>query len=380
MHPPKGNCTDLIDPAILSCGPAHMETRIRYTRENLLTIQNCPLSRKQPQYIDTAIIGRRSWCRLEDLGEPRRYGNKPVSNGTDDNRLNAASSNLMPTFKTVKKPVSDSIIARKAIGEVAAADDGGNSSTTNQQQYLHCSHSDASLGHKIHLEPAIKNTTVSSVRRIGSGRISARDMSWNYNSEPTESNFRPSGGLLGLRDRPRVVSFNFDNQQVHRRDERNNYDRRIFNRDTDERNNSSHGYYTRYSFQTNSDRKRMYTEKSRTEEPEWFTDGPTSQHDIIELRGFDEPESNNPNDVSINPEKLLVSQSEIESNSTIDNTSTINNNFDGEDYANISSMTTETNTTSPPPARSTPAKVNKNLTIFTTYIFILFFRRISLVP
>lgn len=35
----------------------------------------------------------------------------------------------------------------------------------------------------------------------------------------------------------------------------------------------------------------MNRRNHKEEEPEWFTGGPTSQHDTIELRGFDKPES-----------------------------------------------------------------------------------------
>lgn len=35
------------------------------------------------------------------------------------------------------------------------------------------------------------------------------------------------------------------------------------------------------------DRRRTFSD-NRDEEPEWFSSGPTSQHDTIELRGFDD--------------------------------------------------------------------------------------------
>ena len=36
-------------------------------------------------------------------------------------------------------------------------------------------------------------------------------------------------------------------------------------------------------------RREIYRRQSQEEEPEWFSGGPTSQHDTIELRGFEPP-------------------------------------------------------------------------------------------
>lgn len=45
--------------------------------------------------------------------------------------------------------------------------------------------------------------------------------------------------------------------------------------------------YSQYNFNSNENRnRRQYND--RNEEPEWFSGGPTSQNDTIELRGFDD--------------------------------------------------------------------------------------------
>lgn len=45
--------------------------------------------------------------------------------------------------------------------------------------------------------------------------------------------------------------------------------------------------YSQYGFGGNENRNRRHY-NDRNEEPEWFSGGPTSQNDTIELRGFDE--------------------------------------------------------------------------------------------
>lgn len=53
------------------------------------------------------------------------------------------------------------------------------------------------------------------------------------------------------------------------------------------------GSNSHYSFNSGDNRRRMYNDSRSyaNEEPEWFSGGPTSQNDTIELRGFDDPPS-----------------------------------------------------------------------------------------
>lgn len=154
------------------------------------------------------------------------------------------------------------------------------------------------------------------MRRIGSGRILTRDM-WDFrgeneklDSERSDYNFRPGAGGGGpLRDRD-----NRDNREAGRERERDNirerderiderrYERRSFGRDFGDRDRNDRdrgldrnergqverdkdrGRDRRYG----NDRRRGYNENREIEEPEWFSSGPTSQHDTIELRGFED--------------------------------------------------------------------------------------------
>lgn len=233
----------------------------------------------------------------------------------------------------------------------------------------------------------------SSERRIGSGRIPMRD-TWNdfrqgsekenatkssadsgevaqkgateklnnasAETEETTSSvtasepvsFRPSGGLLGLRDRQRendqptpsatvppavhphmlsrtgilgnsILDKDRDfRERVALGSNEDRYERRSYNRDRGgdydrmgsidkERNSRTsgnhHGHnsnsrygggggmgsHSHYSFNSGDNRRRMYNDSrsNANEEPEWFSGGPTSQNDTIELRGFDDPPS-----------------------------------------------------------------------------------------
>lgn len=159
--------------------------------------------------------------------------------------------------------------------------------------------------------------------------------------------FRPSGGLLGLRDRQRendqqtqaptipppvhqhmlsrtgiLGNSILDKDRTDFRERvalggsEDRYERRSYNRDRGEygmsnidkerntrmsgnhhshNNNSRYGggmgSHSHYSFNSGDNRRRMYNDSrsNANEEPEWFSGGPTSQNDTIELRGFDDP-------------------------------------------------------------------------------------------
>nr|CAD7428991.1 unnamed protein product [Timema monikensis] len=99
------------------------------------------------------------------------------------------------------------------------------------------------------------------VRRIGSGRILSRD-TWDYRMDPEQPDFVPQRSTLQGRDR----------------DKEGGMFNRRFPVDHDKEKDRKGRY---------SDRRRTSSDY-REEEPEWFSGGPTSQHDTIELHGFDD--------------------------------------------------------------------------------------------
>lgn len=124
----------------------------------------------------------------------------------------------------------------------------------------------------MHREPPVRS-------RIGSGRILNCDM-WDFrpevekiDSDRSDYNFRPNQQR--------------ENREMRDRDaapERR--DRRSMRRDFLDK-------FSDKKYSSNNDRHRTYSEKE-IEEPEWFSSGPTSQHDTIELKGFEDADEKGP--------------------------------------------------------------------------------------
>lgn len=155
------------------------------------------------------------------------------------------------------------------------------------------------------------------VRRIGSGRLLNRDMwddGWDTkNMFLKAEKLEPDRPEFAYRTNNAAATRERDTRDVGRdrepmrerdnardRDDRSDrYERRSFGRDFgdreqvrdrgggNERNERGHPMDRCRDRRYSNDRRRNYGEP---EEPEWFSGGPTSQHDTIELRGFDEPE------------------------------------------------------------------------------------------
>lgn len=149
-------------------------------------------------------------------------------------------------------------------------------------------------------------------RRIGSGRILARDVAWDYRPEKGDpessetsssfTNYRGSGGPNSGSNAPPSTNYREREEKPSYESRRssNNYEssRGGNNRDYDSRDKDSNSYQSsrqygdrnsRYSNNTRSsyNDRRRYSEKD--EEPEWFSAGPTSQLETIDLHGFDGP-------------------------------------------------------------------------------------------
>lgn len=143
------------------------------------------------------------------------------------------------------------------------------------------------------------------MRRIGSGRILTRDI-WDFRPEneklePERADFAfrsASGGGASMRDGrdARDGKDNLRDRDRERDDRGERYERRSFGRDYGDRDRGAErnhqterekdrGRERRFS----NDRRRTYSEnRNDADEPEWFSSGPTSQHDTIELRGFED--------------------------------------------------------------------------------------------
>lgn len=224
--------------------------------------------------------------------------------------------------------------------------------------------------------------------RGGSTGSSVTASAANGNVEPLPPVLPPP--QRSLLDRNDYRNDRNDRNERSERERDDRYDRRPFGREFEKDrmgggSGNSRGSHqnSRYSSNMQSggggnDRRRMYNENSgRTiEEPEWFSGGPTSQHDTIELRGFDEPEPDEkpppptpPADKTNDPETKLNNNTNISNNTKNSNQS----RSDVVGIATASSATSEDNvdvddnnstkataSLSSPPARSTPTKLNES--------------------
>lgn len=115
--------------------------------------------------------------------------------------------------------------------------------------------------------------------RVGSGRILSRDVPWDYRPDDGGTNnsgfnYRTGGSLMGP---PR------ESKRDYHRDEK------FYSRDRE--GPYPYNYDQRYGRQYSSsygDRYNNYNNHGYDEEPEWFSGGPKSQNDYIELHGFDD--------------------------------------------------------------------------------------------
>ncbi|KAF4518888.1 hypothetical protein B566_EDAN015280 [Ephemera danica] len=138
---------------------------------------------------------------------------------------------------------------------------------------------------------------IPTTRRIGSGRILTRDRdserpagggTWEFErGRPDKEN--EFNSFRGLRER--------DRERDRDRDER--YERRSFGREFERSDKERRGGSRSFGSDRN-DRRR----NDRDDEPEWFSGGPTSQHDTIELHGFDEPSDNSGRKMKKSPPKI----------------------------------------------------------------------------
>ncbi|XP_032308023.1 eukaryotic translation initiation factor 4E transporter isoform X1 [Drosophila ananassae] len=133
-------------------------------------------------------------------------------------------------------------------------------------------------------------------RRIGSGRLLPRNDSWDYKEQKAkdssiekEKDVNYDSGATHQK-RPRPFSSDRSTDQTERRYQ---YDKRSSER---------HGLIIRRVSNKDSNinqgrgkRSNTFHSHEKHEEPEWFSAGPTSQLETIDLHGFEDIETNDPN-------------------------------------------------------------------------------------
>ncbi|RVE49119.1 hypothetical protein evm_006240 [Chilo suppressalis] len=286
------------DPAVLAVGPARRP--LTYTRDELLRLRNSPLVKRN---LENAFAGcealalvlkRRSDSPNED--EKGGRGDAPNENhkgvyGRDRERRSAdprerVRKESSPTGGIVLSPQRRSFTsgcgapapapsapaAAPATGTVGA---GPASNRPRPDSPLQTAPQKPDQG-----------------RRIGSGRIMVRDMpaaGWEdseYRPEPyrppRDRDQRTNGDRY---DRRSYNRDSYTSDMKRERDDRFNNEK---TRDRDENRRSGGGRYRRYD---------------KDEEPEWFSGGPTSQLETIELRGFDDPPTHKKNTTANNKDE-----------------------------------------------------------------------------
>ncbi|XP_044738179.1 eukaryotic translation initiation factor 4E transporter isoform X2 [Chrysoperla carnea] len=286
---------EMMDPAIVARGNIVKPPKFTYTRERLIEISELPLSKVKPKFLESPLNdGLAGIWTLERNHSERKRPETP----NDENVRNE-----VPPENHLKRRSGD---PRERIRK---EQDGIVLSPQRRSFNLGCSaplvttaprpgRPESPLGKSdlIH-RPEI------GTRRIGSGRIITRDVSWDYKgeNESQEYNFRPGGGAQITRgERQRDTRDNERDERFERRSfgrdferdrEQRDREREREQRDREREKDSRHN--TRNGSRYGSERRRQISE-GKEDEPEWFSGGPTSQNDTIELRGFDDiPEERN---------------------------------------------------------------------------------------
>ncbi|XP_018330071.1 eukaryotic translation initiation factor 4E transporter-like isoform X4 [Agrilus planipennis] len=247
---------EFTDPAILAAKPAVV--RIRYTKEELVKLRQAPQSLKRPECFDPAYdiwqFDRKSSDTPSDNSgrfepEYKRRSNDPRERVRKEQdgivlspqRRSFNSGCFVPVkVELQKRHRSDSPLGNKSEGT-----GGGSGGGSHHMQ----SHREIPAG----------------ARRIGSGRILTREVPWDYQDKGD------ADAEYGYRRERRDTD----------RDDR--FERRSYGRDNIDKDKEKQHGRSRYG----GDRRRISNEH-REEEPEWFSGGPSSQNDTIELRGFDD--------------------------------------------------------------------------------------------
>ncbi|KAF2885441.1 hypothetical protein ILUMI_20721 [Ignelater luminosus] len=243
------------DPAILAAKPA--QPLFRYGREELLQLREVPLSQKRPEYLSTV------YNNPNGIWDPelwhRSRSETPSENGIRSDQPDTHKRRPGDPRERIRKE-QDGIV----LSPQRRSFNSGCFVPLKENQRSNRPHSPLGKPDSSHMG---YRELPPGARRIGSGRILARDVPWEF-SEKQEG----------------------DNDFGYRRERRDNdrderFERRSFGRDFDvgkEKDKHSGRSNGRYN-----DRRRISNE-SRDEEPEWFSGGPISQHETIELRGFED--------------------------------------------------------------------------------------------
>ncbi|XP_049838470.1 eukaryotic translation initiation factor 4E transporter isoform X32 [Schistocerca gregaria] len=228
--------------------------QLQYSREQLIEFSRSPLAKVRPECLDPAFNNARGvWDPVLWHLERKRSETPPDDRGIRGDPADTQKRRSGDPRERIRKEQDGIILSpqRRSFNSgcyVAPA-----------QQTL--GRRSESPTNKSERERDPSHREVQS-RRIGSGRIVTRDV-WDFRLDKEQDQSSSE--------------FGFQRNSTSR-DER--FDRRPFGRDFDRDKDKSRGERNRYN-----DKRRAYSD-SKEEEPEWFSGGPTSQNDKIDLGGF----------------------------------------------------------------------------------------------
>nr|CAH7769014.1 unnamed protein product [Callosobruchus chinensis] len=284
----EGGGGPLQDPAILMVREIMSTNRsiIRYTREQLLKLRDVPAAKKRPDFLNTSDTSSLSIFDPDrwnfDKRKPSGGGNsapsegegaqEPQQRGPISNRRSAADPRerlrkecvggggdgivLSPQRRSFNSGCFVPAGRQSSVGGSGQAAGQGGGGGQGGRSHSPVGGKGSGDGHLGLREIQTGAPPSSGNRRIGSGRI-LRDSSWDFPEKQSDG----GDDYVPSKYERRSFGGGFDRD----RDRENNKDRR---------NNGRYG--------------RKISETREMEEPEWFSSGPISQNDTIELRGFDD--------------------------------------------------------------------------------------------
>ncbi|CAL1673079.1 unnamed protein product [Lasius platythorax] len=303
---------EVTDTSIMEVGRSRPQ--FQYSREELMLIKNLRLSKRRPAFLDNAYNNSRG------VWDPERWHSDRKRSDTPPKEERTGRSDQITENHSKRRSNGDprDRIRKEQDGIVLSPQrrsfNSGCFVNVNQPPNRR-PESPIGKTEVSHREP---------VRRIGSGRILTRDI-WDFRSENekieserADYGFRSGTAASGpLRDRDNrdnrdgkerdrerdIRERERDRDSLRERDER--FERRSFGRDYGDRGERDRDRGDRGSERNNhqtdrdkdrgrekrfnNDRRRTYSDnRDSMDEPEWFSSGPTSQHDTIELRGFED--------------------------------------------------------------------------------------------
>ncbi|KAG1649862.1 Eukaryotic translation initiation factor 4E transporter [Nymphon striatum] len=223
-------------------------TRFQYDRRFMIDLSKNPICLKRPSCLSAdhlngnGIWDPEKWFREKHSGSPVLSEEGQMNKRPMDHDGRESKKRITDPKERIKEEMQDDIILspqRRSFGTGCHV--------INQRRLG----SPVDVHDVVPSKDSVMQSRESSTRRIGSGRLGNRNNPDRQESD-REYGYRPPA----------------------HRDFNNRF------RDKEHDKNKRH------------DRGGRYMERLHAQEPEWYSDGPASQSEFIELRGFDEPTEN----------------------------------------------------------------------------------------